>query len=228
MKRNVTLKDFSAVVYNKSILFLTGGSDHSLCDRFVFENLKQLSSKNLPTLKCYGKKLSPLNQERFCHNSFILNDFLFVIFGMHKLGVYAKNLEYLDLKVKDHKNPEFYELDIQSKENKHQILGPMLFIEDERVLFFGGHIDKLANTQSILQELVIEWRNGTPTKATLKKYKGKHGNSIVFPGSPVFNQRIPNQRYFYQLKSWTFVDDTGKLYLYNTNEGTVDVKQIDY
>ena len=48
------------------------------------------------------------------------------------------------------------------------------------------------------------------------------GEPVLFPGSPMFKQTLPNKRYFENRKKWVFVDDEGGVYVYDL--GTKGVK----
>jgi hypothetical protein len=187
--------------------------------------------------------------KRQAHNSFVANDYLFLVFGYtENTFSLAERIDCLNLK---DKKAEFFQIKIESEIK--QFVYPMIFdpSASEQVnnftkkYFFGGksgsHAKRkqadsttaggLQNQESVpLYELVIHWTadGGSPTYAEIKLKLDSHGREIRFPGQPRFHPNIQNKKEIAQKNVWFFIDDDGNFYLYDTVKEKVRHQDINF
>ena len=59
----------------------------------------------------------------------------------------------------------------------------------------------------------------------LKQTFSADGKPVIFPGSPMFKQTLPNKRFFENRKKWVFVDDEGGVYVYDLGNKSVKYRK---
>jgi hypothetical protein len=98
--------DFSLTPYNQDSLIVTGGSKVSLSEIINFE-IDQSTHELRFKVKC----LPELCSKRFNHSAFVVNDYLFTVFGKNSEFMYnCKKADFLNLKAKG--KTQFAEIDV--------------------------------------------------------------------------------------------------------------------
>lgn len=154
-------------------------------------------------VECSHIETPSLNKSRMDHSCIIVNDYLFVLFGMKDDQTSAFTAEYLDLLDPKITEAEFH--DLKMPEEGLNLRNVMLFEDFEyslfdlqkkngykRFFFFGGNdlqgSRRNANALKItkLYELMISWDTSKdrvrPSGLTIKVVDG-----VTFEGNPSFN-----------------------------------------
>ena len=169
-------------------------------DKFTFyierPNIEEVKGEEPGSgLKFDRTKLPDLINKRHSHNSFVLKNYLFIVFGKNNDQKIADKIECLDLK---DPNALFFEIAIDGDEKYFQ--NPMLFeAKDEpeekdlsRMYFFGGRQENIkrsltATKETPLFELLIHWDQGMPMKGEIKIVLSRDDNmKIMFAENPIF------------------------------------------
>eukprot|EP00347_Sterkiella_histriomuscorum_P006939 403350858 len=207
----------NSVLIHESYLYLIGGTSQqnasfkhlNTCRRFKISIHEETKNVFLEQDESFPNLLRP----RKNHSCFVLNRQLFVIFGSQD------DIEYVDLSEKELQFRKIPVLNNQSFEKT------MIFVDESienntRILFFGGNselIKRGAERQSQLMQLIIyEEENSNsvcdnkriPVRAILTHYD----ETVVFEGTPAFNQRLENKKYYKEENTWCFIDENGGFY----------------
>ncbi len=80
--QNVKLKNYSLTVYKEREVILTGISHQGqfINEKFIFD-IKEGTGIEMRDLKCRRESLPVLKSKRYNHQSFVLRDYLFLVFG---------------------------------------------------------------------------------------------------------------------------------------------------
>ncbi|CDW89451.1 UNKNOWN [Stylonychia lemnae] len=202
----------SKLIYNGNQLIITGG-DYDIKDiatsltyRF---NIDIDEQKNLVKLT-QDQSFPRLSKPRTQHLSFILQDFLFIMFGSESATV-----EYIDLK---DPNATFKTLTLG---NYQELQNPMIFFhehskQDMRPYVLGGiqvtkkSQDKVTKIQEIQIDFQVDIQNPQYRKVP-KTIKLADQPLAQLEGTYQFEQNIPNKLYYEQQKTWMFLDQNGYL-----------------
>ena len=168
-----------------------------------------------------ARELPPYKSMRYGHNSFVLRNHLFLVFGRLKDTLFAKDVEYLDLT-----DPEarFNSIPLSGKEMF--LTHPLIFedkveVEDDHVFVVGG------GSINGLYRLQVDWSpQGHPTNASMHLEPDAQGQAIIFKGAQSFHPNIPHKKYLEDRKTWIFVDNSRNYYTYHTEMKFVEQTQL--
>lgn len=164
-----------------------------------------------------ARELPAYKSKRYKHNSFVLRNHLFLIFGRLTDTMYAKDVEYLDLT-----DPEaqFHSISLSGKEMFLQhplIFEDKLEVEDDHMFVVGGGI------VNGLYRLQIAWSpEGHPTNASMHLEPDAQGQAIIFKGAKSFHPNIPHKKYLEDRNTWIFVDNSRNYYTYHAEMKRVE------
>ncbi|TNV82589.1 hypothetical protein FGO68_gene4358 [Halteria grandinella] len=229
-KCTTNLFDASFCTYKSNQIVITGGSRSQKANDIVIINRVHNLIKDVPVkgkiqannLEGELKKLPKLKTDRYSHSSFIIGDWLFVIFGLQSMDIYNETVEFI--KLTDTKKG-FTSLPLQGESSK--VCHTMLFQHNGEVFFFGGKrqqtrkeekaVKNQSERHSILKKLKIDWCPLTkkPTRIEVQRVQNEIKEPVKFKGEPIFTPNVPNSRFLPEQNIWVFVDDNGNYYIFN-------------
>ncbi|CDW71277.1 UNKNOWN [Stylonychia lemnae] len=219
-------RSFYSIEVFKNEIFIIGGSstnnhllNYEMSYDIILKDLQDLEVKYQP------HDLSGLNFPRTGHSSFIVDDYLFVIFGQSqteceyiKLSVKPEDRKFEKIKIEFDTDYEEFEKAIVFKENNNP--------QSEIIYFIGGSFKQRRSGNNILQlnQIKVIWdQNVKPQGIEVCKVQGVQDFQYKPPKDHQkkcleFSQRLKSKLYNKDLNIWYFIDDEQQLIIYDVGK----------